>query len=201
VLFRSQLNEGKINAEKEIKSHVETEEVNDISLEQESFSKDTPVKKRIIRDDKQTAGARKTKTAPVEKEKLTDTSMTKNSSSDRPKQEEDMLVAISKPVSSATAKTSAKKKKTTAKTKKKKSKEADESKQFDVPAVEFVPLEDSMSLDGKPHPWVAITESALSRKSVSELTSFLSERGVTVVDVTGKPLSKKEMLIKIRSML
>ena len=171
----SQTNEGKINTETEITSPVEREKVKEISLEKESSSKDTPVKKRSIRE-KQTVGTRKKKTTLVEKEELTDTSMTNDSSGDIQNQQEEISVAISKPTSSATAKTSAKKKKTAAKSNKMKSKQADESEQADIPAAQFVPLEDSMSLDGKPHPWAAITESALRRKSVSELTSFLSER-------------------------
>jgi hypothetical protein len=56
------------------------------------------------------------------------------------------------------------------------------------------------SIYGKPHPWAALSDTTLSRKTISELTSFLSDRGADVT-ANGKPLSKKEILIKVRSML
>jgi len=66
---------------------------------------------------------------------------------------------------------------------------------------EFTPsviVEDSIY--GKPHPWAALSDTTLSRKTISELASFLSDRGADIT-ANGKPLSKKEILIKVRSML
>jgi hypothetical protein len=80
------------------------------------------------------------------------------------------------------------------KKKKKTEKQEEKVQEFRSPTI----VEDSIY--GKPHPWAALSDTTLSRKTIPELTSFLSDRGAEVT-INGKPLSKKEILIKVRSML
>lgn len=80
------------------------------------------------------------------------------------------------------------------KKKKKTANQEEKVQEFRSPTI----VEDSIY--GKPHPWAALSDTTLSRKTIPELTSFLSDRGAEVT-INGKSLSKKEILIKVRSML
>jgi len=84
--------------------------------------------------------------------------------------------------------------------KKKKKKKAPKKAPAKKKVEAAVPSEEPVT-SGDPHPWSKLTKSGLSRKTVKELSEFLSERGVTTTNESGKARAKKELLEEVTLLL
>mmetsp|Transcript_24437 Transcript_24437/g.35729 ORF Transcript_24437/g.35729 Transcript_24437/m.35729 type:complete len:619 (+) Transcript_24437:142-1998(+) len=58
-----------------------------------------------------------------------------------------------------------------------------------------------IEVTGSSHPWASLAPSTLGRKTVKDLSAFLTEKGVTPTNEEGKALPKKILLEKVKSFL
>lgn len=59
---------------------------------------------------------------------------------------------------------------------------------------------ENVSAGASGNPWNALSDSTLKRKTVAQLTSYLSERQITVTDETGKAFKKAVLVEAVRNL-